>query len=117
MAVNWCNDVNTDAYGMDTGVLNNVIRVEYESGKEKTYLKNSSPKKIFTFMLSMNDKGTNSEYKKFWDWYDNVLLSGSLSFMFPNLFTHSGLKEYKMTAEPTATGQNPKEVTISVKEV
>ncbi len=117
MAVSWNSEVNTDAYGMDTSAVDNVLRVEFESGKEKTYLKNSSVKKIFTFMLSMNDSGSNSEYKKFWDWYDNTLLSGSLSFMFPNLLTHSGTKEYLMTAVPTANGQNPKEVTISVKEV
>lgn len=117
MAVNWNNEINTDAYGMDTSANENVIRVEYESGKEKTYLKNSSVKKVFTFMLSMQDKGANSEYKKFWAWYDNVLLSGSLSFMFPDLITHSGLKEYIMTDVPSAKGQNPKEVTIAVKEV
>ena len=117
MAVNWNNEINTDAYGMDTGADDNVIRVKYESGKEKTYRKNSSGKKIFTFMLSLPDKGSNSEYKKFWDWYDNVLLSGSLTFMFPDLVTHSGLKEYLMISVPSANGQNPKKVTISVKEV
>lgn len=117
MAVQWHSDVNTNAYGMDTGAKDNIERIEFESGKERTYLKNSAPKKIFSFMLSLKDKGIDSEYKKFWHWWSHVLLSGSLSFYFPDLITHDKLTEYKMTATPGSTGLNPKEVTISVEEI
>lgn len=117
MAVNWCQNVNTDAYGMDDGADDNLETVTFESGKKRTFLKNSAPKMIFTFTLNMkDDKTANCEYRRFWEWWKNTLLSGSLSFYFPNLLTHSGYGEYKMTAVPSANGQKNKVVTISVEE-
>ena len=118
MAVNWPVNVNKKAYGMNSGAKNNLESVDFESGKSRTYLKNSSPKMIFSFNLSFLDDGTSTcEYRLFWSWWQNVLLSGSESFYFENLLTHSGYKEYKMTQVPTSTGQNPKEVSLSVEEV
>ena len=39
MAVSWAAGVNTDAYGMETDGGDNVERIEFESGKTRTYLK------------------------------------------------------------------------------
>ena len=41
-------------------------------------------------MLSMDDVGLGSEFKKFI--FENSLKSGALSFMFPDLVTHTGEK-------------------------
>lgn len=117
MAVAWPEGVNTNAYGMDIGSGSNVERIEFESGKSRTYLKNSVGKKRFSFLLSMVDDGPGSEFLTFVAWWDNVLLSGSLSFLFPDLLTHSGLAEYKpVNPEYGARGQLRKEVTLEVEE-
>lgn len=117
MAVAWATGVNTNAYGMETSIKDNLKRIEFESGKERTFLKNSTPKKVFSFMLSLEDIGVNSEYKKFINWFCTTLQSGSNSFLFPNLVTHIGLAEYKLTAVPNISGQSPKEVSLSVMEM
>lgn len=117
MAVAWPIGVNKEAYGMDTSPGDNIERVEFESGKSRTYLKNSAPKKIHSFMLALEDSGDGSEYKLFVAWWDDVLLSGSLSFLFPNLITHGADKEYRPTGTYSATGQRLKEVSLSVEEM
>lgn len=117
MAVAWPDGVNTRAYGMETGYLENTEAVEMKSGRRVVYLKNSSPRKAFSFNLYLNDQGSNSEYKKFMQWYENTARSGSENFMFPDLITHSGTKEYQFSGTPTARGQKNKEVTISVVEI
>ena len=98
--VAWPEDVNQKAYGMNTEYEDNLVKIQFDSGKERTYLKNSS-----------------SEYKKFLNWFENVCLSGSQSFAFPNLITHSGNAEYKFTDTPSARGQKYKEVSFSVIEM
>lgn len=115
--VAWADGVNQKAYGMSTEYEDNLVKIQFDSGKERTYLKNSSPKKEFSFNLRFEDSGANSEYKKFLNWYENVLLSGSQSFEFPNLITHNGTAEYKMTDTPSARGQKYKEVSFSVIEM
>lgn len=117
MAVAWPLGVNTDAYGMDIGGGDNVATLEFESGKARTYLKNSKSKKVFSFVIEMEDVGTSSEFKTFLAWWDNTLLSGSLSFLFPNLITHSGNIEYRATQTYSATGQKRKEVKFTVEEM
>lgn len=117
MAVAWPSGVNTDAYGMDLGGGDNVAVIEFESGKARTFLKNSAPKKVFSFVIEMEDIGASSEFKTFLDWWDNTLLSGSQSFLFPNLVTHTGLIEYRPTQTYSATGQKNKEVKFSVEEM
>lgn len=116
MAVAWPLAVNTDAYGMDTAPVENVERIQFESGKDRVYLKNSRGRKQHTFLLAMNDVGAASEYKQFIEWYENTLKSGSLSFTFQNLVTHSGTKEYRLL-DYSATGQRVKEVSITVEEM
>lgn len=117
MAINWSESVNTKTYGLDTGYGENTEVIEMKSGKKRVYLKNSSPKKTHAFMLKMSDRGENSEYKHFLNWFETIAQSGTESFLFPDLITHTGLKEYQFSESPTATGQAEKEVTISVREV
>lgn len=117
MAVAWPAGVNQDAYGMDTAPIDNTERVEFESGKARTYLKNTAVKKIHSFMLSLNDEGPGSEYKTFVAWWDTVLLGSAMSFYFPDLVTHTGTKEYRMVSMFSATGQRLKEVSLSVEEM
>ena len=117
MAVAWHPDVNKKAYGMDTAPMENVERVEFESGKARTFLKNTAAKKTHSFMLKMYDVGDNSEYKKFVTWWESTLLSGALSFYFPDLITHDGDTEYRPLGTYSAAGQKWKEVSITVEEM
>ena len=117
MAVARHPDVNQKAYGMDTAPMENVERVEFESGKARTFLKNTAAKKTHSFMLKMDDVGDNSEYKKFVSWWSGTLLGGALSFYFPNLITHDGYTEYRPIGTYSATGQKWKEVSITVEEM
>ena len=117
MAKAWATGVNTKAYGMDTGYEENSEVVEMKSGRKVSYLKNSIPRKVFSFSLMMTDDGVNSEYRKFLYWYENTCHSGADSFLFPNLITHSGNIEYRFTSPPSARGQLHKEVSIECEEV
>lgn len=117
MAVAWSTSVNTDAYGLDIGGGDNVERIEFESGKARTFLKNSAPKKVYAFVLSMDDVGGTSEFKAFVSWWEGALMSGSLSFLFPNLLTHSGNGEYRAVGSYSVAGQKRKEVSLSVEEM
>ena len=110
----WPAGVNKSAYGMNTGVKENIKTTEFESGKSRTFLRNSAPKHTFSFNI---DFWSDEEERAFWTWYDNVLLSGSESFLFPDLFTHTGTTEYIMTDTPAVSGQMPKTVSITVREV
>lgn len=117
MAVSWPSGVNQDAYGMDTSGGDNVEYTDFESGKKRTHLLNTTPKKQFSFMLNLNDDGAGSEYKLFVAWWEQTLLSGSLSFLFPDLITHSSNTEYLATEAYSVTGQLNKEVTLTVEEM
>jgi hypothetical protein len=117
MAVAWPIGVNTDAYGMETTPMPNIERIEFDSGKSRTYLKNSTQKYMHSFLLSLDDSGDGSEYRIFVSWWNDVLKSGALSFTFPDLVAHSGLKEYRMTDAYSSSGQKRKEVSLSVEEM
>ena len=117
MAVAWHPDVNQKAYGMDTAPMENVERVEFESGKARTYLKNTAAKKTHSFMLTLEDDGADSEYRKFVTWWETTLLGGSLSFYFPDLITHDSDTEYRPVGTYSANGQKWKEVSITVEEM
>lgn len=117
MAVAWHPDVNKKAYGMDASTIENVERVEFESGKARTFLKNTAAKKTHSFMLKMEDVGDNSEYKTFVTWWETTLLGGALSFVFPDLITHDSDTEYRPIGTYSATGQKWKEVSITVEEM
>lgn len=118
MAVAWPLSVNQKAYGMETSPGENVERVEFESGKARTFLKNSVGKKVHSFMLDLEDVGDTSEYKTFLKWWEDDLASGSLSFLFPDLITHDADKEYRsVDGTFSATGQRKKTITFSVEEM
>lgn len=117
MAISWPSGVNTAAYGMDTGYEDNTEVIEMKSGRRVVYMKNSIPRKTFTFSLRMVDDGASSEYRQFLSWYENTAKSGAENFLFPNLITHSGTKEYQFNGTPTARGQLYKTVTISCIEI
>ncbi|ERF61750.1 hypothetical protein HMPREF0860_1605 [Treponema socranskii subsp. socranskii VPI DR56BR1116 = ATCC 35536] len=110
----WPTGVNKSAYGMNTGVKENIKVTEFESGKSRSFLLNSAPQHTFSFNI---DFWSDEEERAFWTWYDHVLLSGSESFLFPDLFTHTGNTEYIMTDTPSVSGQMPKTVSITVREV
>ena len=111
--VNWSDNVNNNFFGMTVGVKDNVFRQEFESGKVKTYLKNSTPKKTFglNFMLH-----SQFEESAFWNWYTLSLKSGANALRLTNLLTNSGTQVYLMTSTPSVEGQFPKTVTIELEE-
>lgn len=117
MAASWPTAVNTKAYGMDTGYEDNTQVIEMKSGRRVVYLRNSTPRRTFTFSLRMEDVGASSEYKQFLSWYANTAMSGAVPFTFPNLITHTGTREYLFNGTPSARGQKYKEVTISCIEI
>ena len=117
MAVNWPDGVNNKVYGLSTTMNDNLQVQTFESGAKRTWLKNSVTKKKFSFLLLFSDRGSDSEFKKFLSWYDNVCLSGSISFYFLNLISKSGVKEYKFTEVPTIKGNIFKEVSFDLEEV
>ena len=115
--VAWPSGVNQNVYGMEASPKENVERIEFESGKARTYLKNSAQKKVFSFMLTLNDVGAESEYKTFTEWWDEVLLSGANSFYMTDLITHTGNTEYRAISGYSATGQREKEISLTVEEM
>jgi hypothetical protein len=113
----WPDGVNKNAYGLDIASGDNVIRTELDSGKIKTYRRNSEAKKTFSFNLYLDDRGDNSEFKKFDVWFRNSLKDGALSFVFPDLMGSGNDKHYLVTDEYSAVGQRYKEVSLTVVEV
>lgn len=114
--VAWDEQVNMDAYGLDISGGDNLVTTEFESGKKRSYKKNSVGKKIFSFNLRMYDIGSNSEFKRFVMWWDNVLHSGAETFAFPDLLNRGYMTEYRVTESYSANGQKWKEVSLSVEE-
>lgn len=110
---NWPKAVNTDFYGLTTSAKENVQTVEFESGAKRTYLKQSVAKKTFQFSLTL---WTLEEEKAFWTWYDDTILSGSLTFGLTDLLTGSGTTEYRLTSQPSVSGQHPKSLSLTVEE-
>lgn len=102
---------------MTSGYVSNRKEISFESGKKRYYMLNTAPKKSFKYTVTMIDDGSATcEFRRFLFWYENTLLSGTETFLFTNLVTHSGTAEYRMTSEPSWSGQLIKEVTINVQE-
>lgn len=114
MAVEWSADVNKKFYGMTRSTEENIITTKFESGKERTRLKNSAPKMVFSVQL---DLSTRAEERTFWDWYDNTLLSRTETVFLPDFLGSSEGKEYRMMEEPSCEGIEPKTLTLTFKEV
>ena len=111
--VNWFSD-KQDFYGMSTQSQENVETVEFEAGKKRYYLKNSSPKKVHTLSFTLWKR---EEEVAFWRWYEEDLLSRTQTVQLTDLVTNQGLKEYRMTEEPNIPdSQFPKECTVTLEE-
>ncbi|MCR5723462.1 MAG: hypothetical protein K6G80_00070 [Treponema sp.] len=117
-AVSWPYGVNMKAYNATDGAVENTIELEFESGKTRTYNKNTRSRRAFSFNICcLNNNTASCEYVRFWTWWCDVLKGGANTFYFTDLLTKTGLTEYRMTSTPSATGQRYKEITIEVEEV
>lgn len=120
MAQNWSTYVNTNFYGQDGGYKDNTEKVEFKSGREILYLKNSVPKKEHSLNLRCGDTGTaktegKTEFEHFLYWFENTVKSGTVPFYLTDVITGSGMKLYKIEVDGW-TGQKYKEISIKLKE-
>lgn len=117
---NWNSHVNTNFYGLDSTFIDNTKEVSFASGRKIKYLKNTTPKKRFSFMLSVDDKKRvegKTEFEWFLYWYENEVYSGTESFKLLDFITHSALKDYILDGVPTWKGQAIKEISLSIEEL
>lgn len=110
---NWSSSVNKNFFGLTTTVNENLNTIEFESGVKRTYLKNTTPKKKYSVSLNL---WTKTEEVAFWNWYNDTILSGSLTFGLKDFTTQSGLTEYRLTSVPSVSGQYPKTLTLQIEE-
>lgn len=102
-------------YDMNTSSKENIEVLEYENGKPRTYLKDSTSRKTHSFSFDITSK---EDEIAFWDWYDNVLLSRSEHLELTDVISGKGKKEYRVTAEPYIPDTEfPKECNLSIEEV
>lgn len=112
--VSWFS-LNQKFHSMTTSAKNNIQTLEFESGKSRDYLLDSTPRKIHSVSFNISSK---TEEAIFWDWYENTLLSRTQTIKLPDFVRGTGTREYKMTAEPqTNDSQYPKEFTTTFEEV
>lgn len=113
--VQWSQSVNRNFFSVSTKPKENVQRLEYESGRVQTWLKNPGIKKTHTANLLLWNK---TEEAAFWTWYESTLKSGSLSVSLPDMITGTGSKEYIFMEEPSVSeGAYPRTLTLSLEEV
>lgn len=112
--VNWYKE-DSKFYGMTTSSVSNRETVQFESGKPRDFLKDSTSRKIHSVsfrIVSMDEE------LFFWDWYDNILLSGTQTIKMKDFLNPEGFKEYRMADEPqTNDAQFPKEFSVTFEEV
>lgn len=113
----WAVDVNKKVYGVSGGYVENVEVVGFDSGKKRSFNRNTAIKQKFSVMLSLNDKGTDSEFKRFDKWLKTSLGGIGETFLFPDLNGSGKDKEYRMTEFPTWQGTTRKEITMEWEEV
>ncbi|WP_147612331.1 hypothetical protein [Treponema pectinovorum] len=114
----WAKGVNKKVYGLNITQSNNFTEVTFESGLKRRYLNDFRAYKQYSFKITLNDSpnDSQSEYKKFLNWYENTLMSGALSFSFIDFDDIKKTKEYFFAQAPTVQGQALKEVSISLQE-
>ena len=113
----WPYGVSKKIYGVSGAYVENAESADFDSGKKKTFNKNTAVKRSFTVMLTLQDKCSNSEFKRFDSWYASQLCGTAESFEFPDI-TGSGMNTvYRMTEPPTWTGTTKKEITMEWEEV
>ena len=120
MAIEWSTHVNTDFYGQDGDYKNNTEKVEFKSGREIEYLKNSLPKKKHTVNLWLKDTGTakvdgKTEFQHFLYWYETTAKSGTVPCNLTDIITGGGTKQYKVKVTGW-TGLRHKEVSLELTE-
>ena len=121
MAINWNMHVNANFYGQDGSYKDNTEKVEFKSGREIEYLKNSLPRKTHSVNLSLNDTGTEkingkTEFQHFLSWYENTAKSGTIPCNLKDIITGSGTKQYKVKVTGWS-GQKHKEVSLELTEI
>lgn len=121
MAVNWSIHVNTDFYGQDGSYKDNTEKVEFKSGREIEYLKNSLPKKTRSVNLWLKDTGTakidgKTEFQHFLSWYENTAKSGTVPCNLKDIITGNEMKQYRVKITGW-TGQKHKEVSLELTEI
>lgn len=121
MAEQWSKHVNTRFYGQDGGYAENTEKVEFKSGRTVEYLKNSVPRKTHAVSLCLSDMAAEktdgrTEFGHFLDWYENVIMSGTVPFYLTDIATGSGERLYRLTEPPSWTGQGYKEVSLTLEE-
>jgi len=92
MIASWNNLVNKrmsleGEFGNDEGYFETLT---FESGNERTYLKNSYVPKVYPSMgIVLNDtvlkKNGKTEFEEFESWYNETLRYGTISFYFPRI--------------------------------
>ncbi|UTC66023.1 MULTISPECIES: hypothetical protein [unclassified Treponema] len=120
MAINWSEHVNTNFYGADSSYKDNTEKVEFKSGREIEYLKNSRPKKKHSVNLWLKDKGTvktdgKTEFEHFLYWYEMEAKSGTVPCNLTDIITGTGTKQYRVKVTGW-TGQRHKEVSLELTE-
>ncbi len=121
MAQYWDSHVNTKFYGQDGGYKDNTEKVEFKSGREISYLKNSTPKKTHAVKLKCKDKGTpkidgKTEFEWFLYWWENTARSGTVPIYLSDIVTGLGYKQYNVQVDGW-TGQKTKEISLKLEEV
>ena len=121
MAIDWSVHVNTNFYGQDGSYKDNTEKVEFKSGREIEYLKNSLPRKTHSVNLSLNDTGTEkingkTEFQHFLSWYENKAKSGTVPCNLKDIITRDGIKQYKVKVTGWS-GQKHKEVNLELTEI
>ena len=120
MAVDWSEYVNTSFYGQEGRYKENTEKIEFKSGREIEYLKNSVPRKTHAVNLRLNDTGTTkihgkTEFQHFLAWYENKTKSGTVPCNLEDIITGSEIKQYKVKVTGW-NGQRYKEVSLELTE-
>ena len=121
MAVDWSAKVNTNFYGQDGRYQENTEKVEFKSGREIEYLKNSVPKKTHVVNLWLKDTGTakidgKTEFQHFIYWYENISKSGTVACNLTDIINGNGKKQYKVKVTGWK-GQQHKEISLELTEI
>ena len=120
MAVDWSIYVNADFYGCDGNYKDNTNKVEFKSGREIEYLKNSLPRKTHSVNIWLKDTGTTkidrkTEFQHFLYWYETTAKSGTVPCNLTDIIAGSGTKQYKVKVTGW-TGLRHKEVSLELTE-
>ena len=121
MAIDWSVHVNTNFYGQDGSYKDNTEKVEFKSGREIEYLKNSVPRKTHTVNLRLKDTGTTkidgkTEFQHFLSWYENKAKSGTVPCNLKDIITGDRTKQYKVKVTGW-NGLKHKEVSLKLTEI